>query len=234
MPANPAPQEDLNNKVSPGGNFDLSMFKLQLPTADSDGKVDMITSGLTGASGFKNEYFLTGPDGSLVMKVPSKDDGCATTPNSDHCRTELREDDPKSWDPKAPTNRLAVTLTVVQPDDSPRGTVIGQVKVDDDISKKPLCELYYNDKGDLTLGVNQTPNKSGQDFNPVGNVPVGKEFTYELRYEKSVLSLAINGGEFKTFSTGDIKTPLSYFKVGNYNQGDTASEVKFAAIGIQH
>ena len=59
------------------------------------------------------------------MKVPGgPSTGCVTTPNSLHCRTELREIKPDSWDPKAATNQLNVTLTVVTADDSTRGTVM--------------------------------------------------------------------------------------------------------------
>ena len=69
---------------------------------------------------------LTVLSGSMV-KVPGSpsSSGCVTTPNSLHCRTELRETSPSSWDPKAATNRLSVSLAVVQPDDSSHGTVIG-------------------------------------------------------------------------------------------------------------
>jgi hypothetical protein len=193
---------------------------------------------LAGCGGWKDtdHFFSSKTDGSLVMKVCGSSDscGCVTSPNSKHCRTELREASPISWSPKSATNRLSVKLTVPKADDSKYGTVIGQIHVDDKISTKPICELFINKAGELTLGVEQIPDTSSLKMNKVGSVAVGSTFTYEIRYEKSKLSVGINGGEFKTFSTGSIKAPNSYFKVGNYNQGKTPSEVHFFSIDVKH
>lgn len=234
---NPLYARALDPNCAPGGNFDLSIFNLQLPTG-TQGNVDTIfPSQLAGCSGFKNQYFTTASsNGALVMKVPGskKTTNCVSTPNSDHCRTELREIKPSSWDPKKNTNRLKVEVKVKVPDDSKWGTVIGQVKIEDKTSKKPLCELFYNKNGEITLGVSQIFDKSSLKFSKIADVPVGTQFTYELRYEKSTLSISINGGGFKTFGTGEYNSPPSYFKVGNYNQGDSASEVLFYSINVNH
>ncbi|KFZ04392.1 hypothetical protein V501_09178, partial [Pseudogymnoascus sp. VKM F-4519 (FW-2642)] len=75
----------LNPACAPGGNFDL-------------------TSQLEGCSGYTNsDYFYTdSEDDALVMKVPGSPagSGCVTTSGSLHCRTEFRETNPSSWDPK--------------------------------------------------------------------------------------------------------------------------------------
>jgi hypothetical protein len=34
--------------------------------------------------------------------------------------------------------------------------------------------------------------------------------------------------------TFDLDAPKSHFKVGNYNQGDSKSEVHFLEIGVEH
>ena len=54
---------------TPGGNFDLSHWKLQLPTAGGSltctaGSVDEKTPAQLEA-GFTNEYFYTGSDGAM-------------------------------------------------------------------------------------------------------------------------------------------------------------------------
>ncbi|CAI6334649.1 unnamed protein product [Periconia digitata] len=235
---NPLVPRALNPSCAPGGNLDLSKFSLQLPTG-SKGKVDQVSGDkLKGCQGWTNaQYFFTDKkDGAVVMKVPGSPSSspCVTTPNSKHCRTELREASPQSWDSKTATNRLKAELTVVTADDSKYGTVIGQVKVDDKVSKKPLCELFINKSGTLTLGVSQIPDVSSLKMTEIGKVKIGEKFSYELRYEKGALSVAINGGEAKTMSTGQIKSPPCYFKAGNYNQGDSPSEVAFYSIDVQH
>lgn len=157
-----------------------------------------------------------------------------TTKNSLHCRTELRESNPLSWDPKAATNRLKATLVVVKADDSARGTVVGQIHIDDKISSKPVCELYYNSKGLITMGVEKTRAGGASIYTEIATVPVGTGFSYEISYEKNVLGVSVNGGAVKTLSTSDLDAPLSYFKAGNYNQGDSPSEVHFFSLDVTH
>lgn len=121
-----------------------------------------------------------------------------------------------------------------KPDGSKFGTVVGQVKVDDSISKKPVAELFYNRAGTLTIGVSQIPDVSSLKMTEVGQVEVGKTFEYELRYEEGKLSVRIDDGEKQVMSTGRLDSPKSYFKVGNYNQGDDPSEVMFSDIQVKH
>ncbi|KAF2031037.1 alginate lyase 2 [Setomelanomma holmii] len=225
-----------SSTCAPGGLFDLSHFTLQLPTG-SQGKVDSISSAkLSGCSGWQSKDCFYVEDGALVTKVPGSSDssGCVTTENSKHCRTELRESSPDSWDPKASTNSLTVQLAVTKPDDSKYGTVIGQVKIDGDVSTKPLAELFYAQDGTVRIGVSQIPDVSSLKMTEVGHVSVGQTFEYVLKYEGGKLSVKIAGGEEQIMSTGDIDSPKSYFKVGNYNQGDSPSEVRIYKIDVQH
>lgn len=168
------------------------------------------------------------------MKVPGSpaSAGCVTTPNSEHCRTELAET--TSWSPNDATNRLSVTLAVETPDNSEFGTVIGQVHIDSSVSTKPVCELYYNTAGVLNMGVEQTRSGGDEVFTTVGTIAVGTTFSYEIVYESNVLSVSINGGDAQTLSTYSLDAPLSYFKAGNYNQGSDPSDVHFFAISITH
>jgi hypothetical protein len=96
--------------------------------------------------------------------------------------------------------------------------VIGQIHIDDSISSKPVAELYYDSQGNLKMGVEQTRGGGNQLTFPVGNVPVGQRFTYEIRYENDVLSVGINGGSQIIMSTFQLNSPRSYFKVGNYSK----------------
>ncbi|KAK1245591.1 hypothetical protein MKX08_005220 [Trichoderma sp. CBMAI-0020] len=230
----------LNPSCAPGGNFDLSKWSLQLPIGSTGSPTTISASQLSGCGGYQDpghKYFFTeSGDGALVMKVPGapSNTGCVTTPNSKHCRTELRESNPSSWDPNASNNKLTVTLAVEQPDNSGYGTVVGQIHIADNVSTKPVCELYYNTNGDLTMGVEQTRSGGNEVMTKVGNVPVGQQFTYTISYSSNVLSVSINGGAAKTLSTYSLGAPSSYFKVGNYNQGSSASDVHFFSINVSH
>lgn len=210
---------------APGGNFNLSAFNLQLPTGTSGSVTTISASELDGCSGYEDQYFFTNSaDGSLAMKVPGTpaDTGCVTTSGSKHCRTELREKSPSSWSPHDATNRLNASLAVF---DAGGSTCVGQIHIDDTISAKPVCELYYYDNGDLIMGVEQTTSGGNQKTTSVGNVPLATPFTYEIRYENDELSVQVNDEGFKTLSTYELDGPDSYFKVGNYLQGDSASDM---------
>lgn len=221
------------SSCAPGGTFDLSKWKLQLPTGE-EGHPDTINPDkLKGCSGYKSDVFYTGSDGAIVMKVsgsPSSS-GCVTTENSDHCRTELRENSPAKWSPTKAKNRLFADLVVKRIEDD--RVVVGQIHIDGAISSKPVCELYYSSSGDLKMGVQKCRTCNQASF-AVGHVPVGQRFTYEIRYEGGKLSVSLNGGTFQKLDTFDLKNPDSYFKAGNYNQGEGPTEVHFYAIQVSH
>lgn len=216
----------------PGKNFDLTPFTLQLPSGTT-GHPDSISASKLASYTNADYFFTDSTTGALTMKVPGTpaNSACVTTANSLHCRTELRESSPASWSPKDAVNRLAVSLTVV---DAGGSVCIGQIHIDDDVSVRPVAELYYKDGGAITMGVEHTLEGGDQTSTTIGNVAVGTPFTYEIRYEGGELSVQVNDGGFKTLSTYDLDSPKSYFKVGNYLQGSSASEVQFSSIAITH
>lgn len=220
----------LNPSCAPGGNFDLSHWSLQEPVGDDGSPRQIPSSKLQSCSGYTDAYFLTGSDGAMVMKVPPRNE-CVTTPNSQHCRSELREQSPSSWDPKARTNRLFAEVQVVK---NAGEVCVGQIHIDDAISHKPVAELYLNSKGELNLGVN-TCRTCSQKRSPVAKLGSGAaRFTYEIRYEGGKLSVGINGGAQKEFDTFQLDSPKSYFKAGNYNQGTGATEAHFYQLKVSH
>lgn len=237
----------INTTCAPGGNFNLSNFKLELPTGKT-GSLDTIsTSDLQGCDGYSSKYFYTSPisngndnsskstnTAALVMKVPGSpaSSGCVTTANSKHCRTELREAHPAtSWSPQNAVNRLNATLSVVNAGGS---TCIGQIHIENSVSVRPVCELYYKDNGDVVMGVEKTRSGGSQVLTTVGTVPLNTTFSYEIRYERGQLSVRIDDGGFRTLSTYELDDPESYFKVGNYLQGSKPSEIHFYDIFITH
>ncbi|KAI1185475.1 polysaccharide lyase family 7 protein [Nemania serpens] len=224
---------------SPGGNFDLAPWNLQLPTG-SAGSVDTILArDLKGCDGYEGPTFYTDPTtAAIVLLAPGNpsETGCATTSGSAHCRTELREVNPSSgsnaaWSP-AGTNVLRVSMKVVAADDGSHGTAIGQVFAS--AASKPIAEMYYSQAGKIVVGVKPNPD-GDQIVTQVGTVPVGTTFNYVIEYSKNVLSITINGKKTQ-LSTYDWGSPASYFKAGNYNQAKSAttSEVHISALTITH
>ena len=105
----------LNPNVAPGGNFNLSVWQLQLPTG-SPGSPDTIQpTQLKGANGYTNPaYFFTDKnDGSMTFFAPEKG---VTTPNSNYARSELREMNSNgsaaNWS-LAGTHKLSANLRIV-------------------------------------------------------------------------------------------------------------------------
>lgn len=84
------------------------------------------------------------------------------------------------------------------------------------------------------MGVEQTREEGDEIVTEVGSVAVGSKFSYVIAYEGGKLSVSINGGTAKVLNTYELKNPKSYFKAGNYNQGNSKSEVHFFAIDVQH
>lgn len=222
----------LSPNCAPGGNLDLSNFVLQLPIGSPGHPQQISTSQLKGCSGFQDEWFSTSKtDGAVIFKVPDAGN-CVTSANSEHCRSELREATPASWSPNSATNRLAGDLKVTQ---AGSGSIcIGQIHIEDSVSVRPVAELYYHPDGSLTIGVEKTRAGGNQKPFDVDKVTPGSRFTYEIRYEKNVLSVSINGKTAKTFTTFQLDAPASYFKVGNYNQGNDATEVHFYSVKVTH
>jgi hypothetical protein len=246
----------LDSGCSAGGSFDLSLWDLQLPIG-SAGSPETISSGsLEGCGGWSNsDYFFTGSNGSLVMKVPGgTSTGCVTTSHSTPCRTELHEANPGSWGLTTGVNRMTVSLAVITAGGS---TCIGQVPIAESAgSTKPVAELcrspeysldskalekpltfvlsFYADNGDIEMGVEQTRAGINDIRTTIGNIPSGVRFTYEIRYENAVLQVSLNGGSLQILSTYQLENPPSYFKVGNYLQGSSPSEVHFYSISTVH
>ncbi|KAH8594554.1 alginate lyase-domain-containing protein [Bisporella sp. PMI_857] len=220
--------------AGPISGFQFEKWSLQLPIG-SPGKPQTIPGSklATYQDPKKEYYFMEG--NVVVMKVPPASSGCVHTPNSKHCRTEFRESNPRSWSPKKPKNRLYATLQAVKASDT-KGVCVGQIHIDDKLSVKPVAELYYNSAGQLTFGVGQTKEGGNQIRHNLVKIPVGTKFTYMIAYENDVLYVEINGKRYP--ETGGFPNKLgaldSYFKAGNYVQGEAESEIHFFGIRVEH
>jgi Alginate lyase len=215
--------------LPPGCNFDLSIWELQLPIG-SPGNPTTISNAQLEA-GFTDAYFFTGRDGAMDFFDPGVN--CVTTPNSTHCRSELREvktdGSPAVW-PASRTNRLSATLTVT---DAAGAPVIGQIHDDPAVSVRPLIELFYTSTGDVQAGVEQCLAGGCITRTTVGHVPPGTRFSYVIDYSRDVLTVSIDGGPPRSLSS-PILGVGGYFKAGDYGQSPTHASVSFYALNVTH
>lgn len=207
----------------------MSIWSLQLPIG-SPGSPTTI-SNIQLENGFTDPYYFTGSDGSMDFFDPGVN--CVTTPNSTHCRSELREVNPDGsnavW-ASSGTNTLSATLTVTQAAGAP---VVGQVHLDPAVSVRPLIELFYTSSGDLIAGVEQCTAGGCENKTTVGHVNPGTRFSYVISYSHNVLTVSINGGPPHSLSS-PILGIGGYFKAGDYGQSPTAASVSFYALKVVH
>jgi hypothetical protein len=233
------PPTGLDPTVAPGGNFNLSVWQLQLPVGSPGAPTTISPAQLKGANGYTNPaYFFTDKtDGSMTFWAPEKG---VTTPNSNYARSELREMNANGsaadWR-LAGSHRLSATLRIPQ---VTKNVCVGQIHLGSGgPSTKPLVELYYKPNGDISLGTENSPD-GGQTLHPVGNVPLGTKWSYVIAVSGgNTVNLTING------STTSYPIPSSfnpygmYFKAGSYNQSSSESttngaKVKLYTLQINH
>ncbi|WP_037575030.1 polysaccharide lyase family 7 protein [Phaeacidiphilus oryzae] len=227
----------LSTSVAPGGNFDLSVWELQLPIGSPGSPTTISPSQLEGANGFQDSYFYTDTrDGAMTFWDPESG---VTTPNSHYARSELREMNsdgtPADWSLSG-TSELKATLRVVSVTDH---VCVGQIHLGSGgTSTKPLAELYFHNDGSIVLGTEDSPS-GGQTDHPVGNVPVGKTWSYTLGVSGGEIDLTVNGTTTHYAIPSSFDAYRQYFKAGSYNQSSSSSttngaRVAFYGLSVSH
>jgi len=223
----------LNPNATPGCNFDLSIWSLQLPIGSPGSPTTISNTQLEG--GFTDAYFFTGSDGAMDFFDPGVN--CVTTANSTHCRSELREVNPDGTDAvwsSSSTNTMSATVAVTQDAGAP---VIGQIHLDPAFSVKPLIELYYNyhGGGNIVAGVEIDPVNGGQNTTTLApDFPLGTKFTYEISYTHDVLTVTLNGTPHQLSVPSGVAGHGGYFKAGDYGQIATGANVSFYSLKVVH
>jgi hypothetical protein len=245
----------LDTRQPPSRNFDLSQWKLTLPSGEEVKTVEL-NSGYSMA-----DVFYTDPDtGGMVFRCPNIG---GTTPNSKFSRTELREmlapDGPAYADENNWTTTsggtLRATLRVdhvsTTGDDYKVGRVIiGQIHGEG----AEVIRLYYHKrpdeaKGRIYGGLDSADNVNGwsPDIIPNSNgggIALGEVFSYEISLHGLQLSVRIEpaAGDavtyYKDIDPGYEGTNL-YFKAGVYNQNNTGdvsdyAQATFLALTQEH
>ena len=228
----------LDPSVAPGGNFDLSLWELQLPTGSAGAPTTILPSQLEGDSGFQDTYFYTGTDGAMTFWDPENG---VTTPNSNYSRSELREMTASgaaaNWFAAGTTNKLSATVKATT---VPSSVCVGQIHLGSGGSTKPLLELFYHSNGEIEIGIEQTPAGGNEVVYDIANVPLGTQWSYTIGLAGSTISLSINGGTARTWTASSTFDGYGmYFKAGDYDQTSGSSStvgarVEFYALGISH
>jgi hypothetical protein len=229
----------LNPAVAPGGNFDLSRWELQLPTGSPGSPTTISPAQLEGANGFQDSYFFTnGSDGSMSFWDPENG---VTTPNSKFARSELREMNTNgsaaSWSIPG-THTLTATVKVTQ---VPDHVCVGQIHLGQNSgSTKPLLELFYYSNGNIKMAIEQTPAGGNEVLHSVGNVALGKQWSYVIGLTGgNTISLTLNGTKHTWTLPSAFNGYPMYFKAGDYDQtsgssGSVGAKVQFYALTIHH
>ena len=228
----------LDPSLPPGGNFNLSVWSLQLPIGSPGAPTTIPPSQLKGANGYSNPtYFWTDKnDGSMTFWAPEKG---VTTPNSNYARSELREMNANGsaadWS-LAGNHTLSAQLRIPS---VTKNVCVGQVHLGSGgSSTKPLLELYYRPNGDIYLGTENSPD-GGQTLHQVGNVALGVKWTYVINVTGNKINLTVNGTKTGYPIPSSFNAYHQYFKAGSYNQSSSDSttngaKVKFYALTVTH
>ena len=235
----PAVTKELNTKVAPGGNFNLSLWELQLPTGSAGDPTTIPPSQLEGSNGFQDSYFYTNTsDGGMSFWDPENG---VTTPNSSYSRSELREmtsgGAAANWFAAGTTNTLSATLDATQ---VPDHVCVGQIHLGSGGSTKPLLELFYYANGNIVMAIEQTPAGGNEKTYTVGNVKLGTKWSYSIGLANSTISLSVNSGKAQTWTASSTFNGYGmYFKAGDYDQSTGSSssvgaKVEFYALNIKH
>jgi hypothetical protein len=234
----PQPLAALDPTIAPGGNFNLSIWSLQLPIGSPGSPTTIPPSQLKGPNGYTNPaYFWTDKnDGSMTFWDPESG---VTTPNSNYARTELREmnagGSSADWSLSG-THRLTANLRIVSVTSN---VCVGQIHLGTGgSSTKPLLELYYRPNGDIYLGTENSPD-GGQTLHHVGNVPLGTRWSYVIAIVSGRIQLTVNGTTTSYAIPSAFNQYHQYFKAGDYNQSSSSStskgaKVKFYTLTVSH
>lgn len=221
---------------SPSDHFDLSHWKLTLPTSTSgttDGRPEEIPPEKLSAGYSSDRFFYSGTNEEMVFWCPVNG---VTTKGTDYPRTELREmidpgDDNVCW--AAPGTHVLDVRCRVSEVPSSQKVVIGQIHGYSG-KARPLIKLQFF-KGRIEALVKESPTK-GKDLKlTFPEVGLDKDFDYEIQLHDGLLNVSVNGSmqSIKVFEKDpEWAQQTLYFKVGAYVQDNEGPDSEGARVLI--
>jgi hypothetical protein len=235
----------LDPLLPPSSNFDLTHWKLTLPSAK-----EIMPWTLSQSYSLANTFYTDTRSGGMVFRCPNI---ASTTTNSNYSRTELREMlDPMNSDAKADSNnwtmavggrmkaRLRVDRVSTTGDSGKVGRVIvGQIHGPD---TEPV-RLYYSKKpteakGRMYIASETMSGSNSYSTDIVSNlngdgIALGELFTYVITLKGTLLRVDIirNAGAVTNTYVKNIDPNYAgknlYFKAGVYNQNNTGTSTDY-------
>lgn len=240
-----APAHALDPEQPPSGNFDLTKWKITLPTG-SEVQPWVLSNGWT-----QDKVFYTHPtSGGMVFRCPNI---AGTTANSNYSRTELREmldptssahDDSNNWT-TATGGRMKARLKVDRVSTTGESGKVGRVIIGQIHGEvhEPV-RLYFHKKPGEAKGriYIASESTSGNTFwstdivpNTGGNgIALGELFTYQITLKGTRLQVDIvrNKGalvnSYIRYIDSGYRGENLYFKAGVYNQNNTGTTSDYA------
>lgn len=213
--------------LPPGGNFNLSRWKLTLPTAGAP----EISAAQLGAGYSNSNYFYTGPDGAMVFWCPVTG---GTTSGSSYPRSELREllvstNDNVNWSALG-THTLDAQCRILQVP-STKKVIFGQIHAFGE-EANPLVKLQYDD-GIVEALVKLSPSSGTDAEHPFMPVALNSPITYRLQLENGLLTMTVNGSN-RTVNVVQTDPAWAaqglYFKAGSYCQDNLGTAAEGARV----
>jgi Ca2+-binding RTX toxin-like protein len=237
----------LNPSVAPGGNFDLSNWKITLPT-DSNGGFTGNAMEVKNLSTYQNsKYFYTAADGAMTFVAPVEG---ATTSGSSYARSELREMNGTAnaaWNLKT-GGFMSATLEVdAAPNREGMGgrIIVGQIHGQDD----ELVRLYW-ENGKLYFANDHAGSSNRETkfyfVNASGQQPsvsLDERFSYTINAKGETLEVTVfaDGQVYKSVSQINSvwQSDTFYFKAGAYlganeTNGTGYGQTSFYALNFNH
>lgn len=241
-PPDTAPMHDPGKP--PGQNFDLSKWKMTSGSG-SDCSPGLRPAAL--AAGATAPHFFTDKtDGAMTLVTSYAD--CMTS-NSRHPRTEFREfwqgdpsvtgasDETSGWTVKG-AHVLDAWVSVTG-----TNTVVGQIHPISGGQNHPLLMCYYIGSGlSCSMEISLSSGGHGNEMS-FFDLPQGKPFFYRISYTDKKVCVSAGVNPTAALSATKCVTPsagfldpqlLSYFKIGNYDQGGSHPIVKIYYLNTYH
>jgi hypothetical protein len=201
-----------------GGSVDLAGYKLTIPESGGKGTAASVDNPTQG----KPPWMTRGQDGSLHFWAPVAG---ATTPNSQHARTELVS--LKTFTAGTGRHTLRTSLTVSQVPRSKQDIIVGQIHGAGDINSVSFVMLHY-DAGAVRVVVKEGQSGPTSDKYPlITGVPLGGRFDYAIidDGDGDISCTATYGQNSRTVKIpipAPFKGATVRFQAGDYQQADSS------------
>jgi Alginate lyase len=197
--------------AAPGGRFDLSRYKLQLPLARGDGVVEVEPPALARyASAF---FYLDPRSGAMLFHCP---DGGATTRQSHYPRVELRQQDEWTF---TGAHTLSGTLAVLE---QPRSGSIIVAQIHGHSAGSEALKLRWVD-GTIVAAAKAGLGAAETRVTLARGMATGERFSFRIEQRERAVTVTVNGAAAKFTYDASWDGQAVYFKAGNYLQDNSGS-----------